>query len=197
MPPRREPQKGARDDDEPMLYSETVKARMLRRLVGPGAVSANVLARDSGISQSTLSKWLREAGSVPVMPEKDRPPKPEPKESATVPRRSQDWSTEDKLRALVETSALDEEALGEYLRRHGLHREVLEQWRADAREALEGPGARRRRSAAEGKRIKELERELRKKEKALAETAALLVLRKKLNALWGDGDDDTDGKNEP
>jgi hypothetical protein len=54
-----------------------------------------------------------------------------------------------------------------------------------------------RRSAAEGKRIKELERELRKKEKALAETAALLVLRKKLNALWGDGDDDTDEKNEP
>lgn len=194
MPPRREPQKGARDDDESMLYSETIKARMLRRLVGPGAVSANVLARDTGISQSTLSKWLREAGSVPAMPEKDKPPKPEPKESA---RRSQDWSTEDKLRALVETNALDEEALGEYLRRHGLHREVLEQWRADAQEALEGPRARRRRSAAEGKRIKELERELRKKEKALAETAALLVLRKKLNALWGDGDDDTDGKNEP
>jgi transposase-like protein len=178
-----------------MLYSETIKARMLRRLVGPAAVSANVLARETGISQSTLSKWLREAGSVPAMSEKDKPPKSEPKESA--PRRSQDWSTQDKLRALVETDALDEEALGEYLRRHGLHREVLDQWRADAQEALEGPRARRRRSAAEGKRIKELERELRKKEKALAETAALLVLRKKLNALWGDGDDDTDGKNEP
>jgi hypothetical protein len=87
---------------------------------------------------------------------------------------------------------------GSYLRRHGLHREGAGiSGGRTRRRRLEGPRARRRRSAAEGKRIKELERELRKKEKALAETAALLVLRKKLNALWGDGDDDTDGKNEP
>jgi transposase len=180
-----------------MLYSETIKARMLRRMVGPAAVSANVLARETGISQSTLSKWLRQAGSVRWMAEKDKPPKSDPQESTKPARRSQDRSTEEKLRALVDTGGLDEGGLGEYLRRHGLHRELLEQWRADAQEALEGPRAKRRRSAAEGKRIKELERELRKKEKALAETAALLVLRKKLNALWGDGDDDTDEKNEP
>ena len=42
---------------------------------------------------------------------------------------------------------------------------------------------------SERQRVKELERELRRKEKALAETAALLVLRKKMEAIWGDGED--------
>jgi transposase len=51
-------------------------------------------------------------------------------------------------------------------------------------------------SSAESKRIKELERELRRKEKALAETAALLVLRKKADALWGDEDASTESKND-
>lgn len=62
--------------------------------------------------------------------------------------------------------------------------------------ALERPVSRRR-AKSEGKRIKELESKLRRKEKALAETATLLVLRKKANAIWRDADDDTDGKNEP
>ena len=177
-----------------MLYTETIKARMVRRMVGPSAVSANVLAQETGISQSTLSKWLRQAGRLGSVAEKSNPgemPSPPPQ------RRPQEWTAEEKLRALVDTSGLEDEALGEYLRRAGLHREQLEQWRADAKEALEGPRSKRRRAASESKRVKELERELRKKEKALAETAALLVLRKKLNALWGDGDDDTDERNEP
>ena len=96
----------------------------------------------------------------------------------------------------METIDLEGEVLGEYLRRRGIHREQLDQWRADAEGALDKQGSRRRPSA-DTKRIKELERELRNKEKALAETAALLVLRKKLNALWGGADDDTDEGNEP
>jgi hypothetical protein len=57
-------------------------------------------------------------------------------------------------------------------------------------------GARQRGNSAEAKRVKELERELRRKEKALAEAAALLVLRKKANALWGDEDASTESKND-
>lgn len=164
---------------------------MVRRLVGPNAVSATALAEQTGISHSTLSKWLREAGTVRGMTEKG-----EPGESPPA-RRPQEWSAEEKWRALIETHELEGESLGEYLRRSGLHREQLDQWRADAREALESRATRRRGGASESKRIKELERELRKKDKALAETAALLVLRKKLNALWGDEADDTDERNEP
>lgn len=178
-----------------MLYTETFKARMVRRMLGPKAVSAQALSMEVGVPQPTLSRWLRETSSFRAMTRKEQnkaPPQPEP---AATARRPQDWTAAERLRAVAETLALDGEELGEYLRRAGIHREQLEQWRADAQAALEQP--RRRRPAAETKRIKELERELRKKEKALAEAAALLVLRKKVRALWGDEDDDTDGKNEP
>ncbi len=53
----------------------------------------------------------------------------------------------------------------------------------------------RKKASVEAKRVRELERELRRKEKALAETAALLVLKKKAAAIWGDEDDSTVWKN--
>jgi transposase len=180
-----------------MAYSDAVRARMIRRMVGPGAMSARALARETGLSNVVLSKWLRQAGKVRAMPDDDPSEGPAPV-SGSATRRRQEWSADEKLRAVIETSQLEGEALGEYLRRSGLHLAQVEQWRAEATEALEprraGPAPS---VGAERRRIKELERELRRKEKALAETAALLVLRKKLNALWGDGDDDTDEKSEP
>ena len=178
-----------------MLYTETFKARMVRRMLGPKAVSANALSEEVGIAQPTLSRWLRETSSFRAMANKEQNKAP-PADPAAGGKRPQDWSPGERLRAVAETLALDGEELGEYLRRTGIHREQLEQWRADAEAGLEQP-SRRRRPAAETKRIKELERELRRKDKALAEAAALLVLRKKVQALWGDGDDDTDGKKEP
>lgn len=177
-----------------MLYTETFKARMVRRMLGPKAVSAHALSEEAGVSQPTLSRWLRETSTFRAMAKKDQNKAP-PAEKAATGKRPQDWAAGERLRAVAETLALDGEELGEYLRRIGIHREQLEQWRSDAQAALELP--RRRRPAAETKRIKELERELRRKDKALAEAAALLVLRKKIQALWGDEDDDTDGKNEP
>ena len=179
-----------------MQYTETFRARMVRRMLGPKAVTATVLAEETGISQPTLSRWLRETASVQAMSTRDKaPPKGAPP-SAPEGKRAQDWTPEEKLRAVVEAMDLEGKALGEYLRRRGLHQEQLAQWRQSAKAALEGHASRRR-EKAERKQIKELEKQLRHKEKALAETAALLVLRKKANALWGDADDDTDERNEP
>jgi transposase len=186
-----------------MEYTETFRARMVRRMLGPKAVTATALAAEVGISQPTLSRWLRETATVGAMEKRtDEEPPGGPNRSAApaeAARRPQDWSTEEKLRALVETTGLEGGELGEYLRRNGLHREHLESWRGTVTTALEqrAASAGGRRSAADTKRIKELERELHRKEKALAETAALLVLRKKVEALWGAADDGTDGKNEP
>lgn len=115
------------------------------------------------------------------MAKKDQNQGPPPNEVAPA-RRPQDWTAAERLRAVVDSFVLDSDELGEYLRRNGLHREQLEQSRTDAQTALETP-RRQRRPAAEAKRIKELERELRHKEKALAEAAALLGLRKKLALL--------------
>jgi len=170
-----------------MQYTDTFKARMVRRMLGPNAVSAKTLEQDVGVPQPTLSRWLRETATFAAMEKKDKQP-------AAAAKRAQDWTPEEKLRAVVETLGLEGEALGEYLRRHGLHQGQLEQWREGAKAGL-GRSVPTPKAKGDAKRIKELERELRKKEKALAETAALLVLRKKVNALWGDGDDDTDERN--
>jgi hypothetical protein len=70
----------------------------------------------------------------------------------------------------------------------------MREWEDPPVETLRGQKARGR--SAEAKRVKELERELRRKEKALAETAALLVLRKKAEALWGAEDASTESNSD-
>ena len=106
---------------------------------------------------------------------------------AKRPRR--DWSIEEKIRILAKASTLTGAELSEFLAREGVLQADYEQWRL----ALGEEG---RASLAIMKRIRTLERELARKEKALAEAAALLVLKKKLQALEEDEDVDTDEEHE-
>lgn len=155
----------------------------------PGGPTATELSSDCGVHQSTLSRWLREAGSVKAVA-KDNPPG-----AASWPRRPEDWTAQERLRVVNEASRLGAEELGEFLRREGLHEETLEQWRSAALEALQ-PVPPPYTRGGDKKRIKQLEREVARKDKALAETAALLVLQKKVQAIWGDGDADTSDDDE-
>ncbi len=165
-----------------MEYPEKFKAKMVQKLTAPGAPSATALSEEVGVAQPTLSKWVREAGRVGGMAKPKRP-------KAGARKRPQDWTAEEKLEAVIEAAPLSDEDLGIYLRRRGLHSTHLEQWRE---QLVAGVKARRSKKASpEAKRIRELERELRRKDKALAETAALLVLKKKVQAIWGDEDDPT------
>lgn len=175
-----------------MAYSEAVRARMVRRLVGPGASKVSELARESGIPHSTLSRWLQGAASIRLVTkqENDEPLVP----TDPTAKRPQDWSALERAQLVLEAAALGEQELGELLRRRGLHREQLDEWRASLEDALSHPRGRR---TGEAKRIKELEREVAYKDKALAETAALLVLQKKLQLLFpAVEDDDTGGSND-
>ena len=166
-------------------YSNEFKRSMIEKLLTPEGPSAMALSESSGVSTTTLSRWLQEAASVAlVVKDNDRKRAPRPA------RRPEDWPAEERLRVLSETAALEEPELGAYLRRGGLHGATVEAWRAQTLAALGG----RRERTREQKRLRELERELLRKDKALAETAALLVLAKKARALWGDEDDDTTGK---
>lgn len=168
-----------------MEYSEKFKAALVRRMAGPRAVSASALEVEVGVPQPTLSRWLREAGSVGVMADDDG-------KTSGKTRARKTWTATEKLRVLGATSGVDDAKLGEILRREGLHSDDLQRWRDDA---LQGLSPRRvdKSTAADRARIKELERELYRKEKALAEAAALLVLRKKLEALhWFEDDAPTD-----
>ncbi len=173
-------------DRSGVLYSKTFKQTMVRKLAGPGRRTATELSKEVGVPQPTLSRWLRAAGSVRGMTSE--------REQDKAQRRPQDWTAEERLAAVLEAESLSQEELGEFLRRKGLHEAQLKEWRELALAAL---GARKATatSRSEAKRVRELEKELRRKDKALAETAALLVLKKKLQALWGDEDDDTERKN--
>lgn len=137
-----------------------------------------MLMAETGVGKSTLSRWLAEARTLPTMPPKSK-----------EPRR---WSVEDKARIVAQAAKLNGEQLRELLAREGARFSDLEQWRL----SLDEQGAAAKASA---KRIRELERELARKEKALAEAAALLILKKKVDLLWGEDpaeDTDTDEKPE-
>lgn len=101
-----------------------------------------------------------------------------------------EWTVEQKARVLAEASKLDGEELTAYLEREGVKLVEYEQWRL----ALDEGGVA---SVSTIRRIRQLERELARKEKALAEAAALLILKKKVETLYGeDEDDDTNVENE-
>ena len=107
-------------------------------------------------------------------------------------KRPQDWNAKEKLAAVLEDAALSDEDLGAFLRSKGLHEAQLQQWQEQMLSGLNPAPAQRGKKTPEGKRVRELEKELRRKDKALAETASLLVLKKKAQAIWGDEDDDTE-----
>jgi transposase len=172
-------------------YSETVRARMVARLLGPRAVTASWLSKESGISQATLSRWLNAAATIEPVASKRKRQGGESQQGgsdgAAPTGRAVRRSGAEKL-ALVERAAgLEGEALGAFLRREGVHMAELEQWRKLATEALGGT-----KRQAPSKELRRLKAELARKEKALAETAALIVLKKKVEAIWGDEDDDTE-----
>ncbi len=177
-----------------MNYPEIFKEKMVLRMSGPSRISANALSEEIGVPQSSLSKWLREASGVDTVAKSVNGKSIRRK----VARRPQDWTAEEKLEAVLEAVSLSEQELGGYLRRKGLHEAQLEQWRSRVREgameALQSKSSRKK-ASVEAKRVRALERELRRKEKALAETAALLVLKKKVAAIWGDEDDSTEWNN--
>ena len=170
-----------------MIYSETFKAQMVEKLTAPGGPSATGLSREVGVHQCTLSRWVREAH----VPWQGRPATADEPGRTMPARRPQDWTAQEKYAVMIEASSLSDEEFGAFLREKGLRQANLTQWRQEMLTALGESKARPSKPSAETRRIRELERELARKEKALAEAAALLLLKKKAQALWGDADDTT------
>ncbi|WP_019570587.1 transposase [Thioalkalivibrio sp. ALE11] len=162
-----------------MKYSDERKEAVLKKLLPPHNRTVAQLADEEGISAATLYNWRRKAREQGrLLP--DSSPEPEV------------WSSRDKFNAVLETAPLSEAEVAEYCRRRGLYPEQLQRWRASCEQANDAADASARQEReqvrTERQRSKELEKELKRKESALAETAALLTLRKKANAIWGDED---------
>jgi len=155
-------------------FSPAFKTKAVTRLIGKDAISARQLGQEIGVPQTTLSRWLEDARSLPRVP----PPK---KQNA--------WTVDEKVKILAGAATLTGEQLSAFLEQHGVRLAEFDQWRL----ALDEEG---RSSKAVTNRIRGLERELARKEKALAEAAALLILKKKLQSAFGVEDDDTDEGSE-
>jgi len=157
-------------------YKDAFKEAMVKKMIGPTAMSAAALAEQAGVAQTTLSRWLKQYGNIS-----------EAGGNMGSKKRAQNWTAEEKLKAVLEYEALDEEVRGKHLREKGLYEVEIRRWREEMLQALK---KKPKRGDAKERRIRELEGELQRKEKALAETAALLVLKKKAQAIWGDGEDE-------
>ncbi|WP_203524861.1 transposase [Sodalis ligni] len=156
-------------------YSPERKAAVLDKLLPPHNMTVSALAQQEGISEATLYNWRIQA-------------KLEGKPVPGANKTTEQWSTEARFAVIVETATLSQAELGEYCRRKGLYPEQIAQWKQDFLQTPQ-PDTRQSQKQAQ-KEIKGLKRELARKEKALAEAAALLVLRKKLNGYYGIADED-------
>lgn len=171
-----------------MVYTDAFKRNIVQRLLAPGAPSATALCKEVRIPQSTLSRWLRRASTLGLVPS----------DKTASPPGSPARSAPDKLRLLVAFEALPDAERGAWLRQQGLHEAEVAQWRQTLVDALDEPRSEAAaKNAVQSKRIRQLERELQRKEKALAEAAALLILQKKIRSLWEVEDGDTPDRSEP
>jgi transposase len=152
-------------------YPEKLKASIIARMLPPNDVSVPELVQETRIPKDTLYTWRRNAqkGGTPAQ------------EKST-----NGLSSEEKFNAVLETAALNEVELGEYCRRKGLFPQQISAWREICTQAHApvAPQADRKKLRNQTRQIKQLETELRRKEKALAEAAALLILQKKVHSLW-------------
>ena len=163
-------------------YSEEFKASLIARMLPPNNVPVPQLVRETGIPKDTLYTWRSKHRKAQGS-------------AALAPATGGGLRSEEKFTVVIETAGLNEVELGEYCRRKGLYPQQIQAWRNTCKQAHDPAGAKtdREQLRRQTKAIKQLETELRRKEKALAEAAALLVLKKKVQALWEDPEDGKSG----
>lgn len=162
-------------------YTQEQKDEIVKRMMPPHNEAVAKISKEEGITEVTLYKWRKQARVAGTAT---------PGNGQT----SDKWSSQDKFLVVMETFTMNELELAEYCRKKGLYREQIEEWKSVC---LQANGQAFDQSKQlnvelkeEQKRSKALEKDLQKKEKALAEAAALLLLRKKAQAIWGDDEDE-------
>jgi len=162
-------------------YSTEFKEEAVRRL-RDGGTTIRELEKELGVNHSTLYNWERDINGTPRS-----------NNSRNKPAKN-GWSSESKYNAVIETSSMTEYEKVEYCRKKGIYIEQLKEWEKACKNANEEQANIQQGLRKELRKEKQsklaLEKELRRKEKALAEAAALLVLRKKAEAIWGDPEDE-------
>jgi hypothetical protein len=157
-----------------MGYNGSYKRAVLAKVFGPPRKSASSVAYAEGIAASTVCKWVKEQQQLTKTKY----------QGASNPK---EWKAEEKLATIVEIDGLPGDERGAYLRKKGLYEATIKRWREEALAGLSGKNTVTAKTGNNEERhqIKALENELQEKEKALAEMAVLLALKKKAQALLG------------
>jgi transposase-like protein len=161
------------------MFTEEFKKTAVQKFLSRGSRSVKEICRELGVADCSIYQWTKQYGRSRGMD--------------NTQRRPQDWSAAEKLKAVIEFEKLAPEQQGEFLRREGLHSDHIEAWKKSMEAGLdpvEGTKAARSERAQLRAEIKALERDLHKKDKALAEVTAFLVLKKKADLIWGTGENE-------
>lgn len=156
-------------------YSEEQRRMWVKKFLTRGTKSIEEFCRENALSASVLYRWVSIYGRTDDM-------KP-------LARTPQNWTSAEKFKAVMDFDALAVEEQGAFLRREGVHADHIEMWREKMRKSLdpENPDKRSERGEMVYK-ILTLEKELLRKDKALAEAAAIIILKKKIDLIWGTED---------
>jgi len=162
-----------------MSYPKVVKEAALEKMFGTD-LSLREIADEIGIPRATLHQWKRQYKIEQA-----------PTEISSLPAES--WTPQEKFAVVLHSATLSEVELNAYCREKGVYPGQIKAWREACIRGNEPQDKHLRREGTyqqHKRKIKSLERELKRKDQALAETVALLVLRKKYDALWEDPEDD-------
>lgn len=161
-------------------YSEEFKNAIIHKILSPNAPSIRSVAKEHDVPIASVLNWLRQAKTNPTQVIDQRFEKLMKEDTA--------FSVEKRFKIIIETASLSPEELSAYCRNRGLYVQDIEVWKQEMMDNLDSRNKKRLATENRGLKIKvrELETELRCKEKALAETSALLLLKKKARIIWGD-----------
>lgn len=161
-------------------YSPEFKEKLLAKVFSPNAVSAVELAKQAGIPYPTLYTSIKMSKKAKTL------------QSGNASMRPKDKTAESKLQAVLDTLQMTKEEQSAYCRNQGFYTHHLDQWKKQILAGLTTASSKEQKSEQRQQSIevKKLKSELNRKNKALAEASALLILKKKANLIWGVSEDD-------
>jgi transposase-like protein len=154
-----------------MRYSRAIKESVLKKVLPPENRSIHEVSQEFGISENTIRSWMQKVSSGILALDAEIGPG--------------QLGMKEKFHLVMEAASLGEEELGVFLREKGIHSEHLNLWKQELRETMADNNQKEKQELkAAKKEIRNLNKELDRKEKALAEMAALLALKKKLHTIF-------------
>ena len=160
------------------IYSKDFKENLIKLMLPPENRAVKELVNEYNIHEQTLYKWRKEAKSKGVVY----------KDKATSKEK---YSRVMQLQIIIDTNRLNNHDLSEYCRRKGIYAEEIESWKKSFISGETDEQSKLKQDFKDSQaELKYTKKELNRKEKALAEAAALLVLKKKMQAIWSSDEED-------